>query len=51
MAILKVHALLYIVALQVSLKLDERELEQALQDKVLVSAILKNGLPWFEVKV
>jgi hypothetical protein len=31
--------------LQVTLKLDERELEHTMQDKVLVSTILKEGLP------
>ena len=31
--------------LQVSLKLDEKELEFALQDKVMISSILKDGLP------
>ncbi len=30
---------------KVTLKLDEKELEQALQDKVLVSSILQQGLP------
>lgn len=30
---------------QVSLKLDEKELEFALQDKVMISSILKDGLP------
>ena len=31
--------------LQVTLKLDEKELEHALQDKVLMSVVLKKGLP------
>ena len=34
-----------IVSHQVSLKLDEQELDFALQDKTLMSAILSQGLP------
>ena len=30
---------------QVTLKLDERELEHAMQDKVLISSILQEGIP------
>ena len=30
--------------LQISLKLDEKELEFALQDKTLMSSVLRNGL-------
>jgi hypothetical protein len=33
------------ILFQIVLKLDERELEYALQDKILVSSIMQDGLP------
>lgn len=39
----KVHFVYF--PLKVNLKLDEKELEHTLQDKVLMSSILQDGLP------
>lgn len=39
------YVLIQLFSFQVTLKLDEKELEHTLQDRVLMSTILQDGLP------